>query len=38
MMINNVIDSRPAECLLAAAHSVSLSYKRGINNSVNADK
>ncbi len=38
MMINNVIDSRPAEGLLAADHSVSLFCKRGINNSANADK
>ncbi len=38
MMINNVIDSRTTEGLLAADHCVSLSYKRGINNSVNADK
>ncbi len=38
MMINNVIDSRPAEGLLAADHCVLLLYNRGINNSVNADK
>ncbi len=37
-MINNVIHSRPAEGLLAADHCVLLSYKRGIDNSVNADK